>query len=299
MLVAITGATGLVGTYTVKGLKAAGHRVRALVRRTSRRDHIAPYVDEWVVGEFYEQQAQAGLAAGAECIIHAAADWTALDSSPNVHITRNVQGSLQLLEAARQASVERFVFVSSGAVYHEILQDRKLDENHPTWPKDIYGAGKAAVEAFLKAYHYQFGMSTVAFRPVAIYGVDPILEKSHWIKLVRDVKAGKPISESGGGKIVHVQDVADALVYAVGDNEVSGKLFNLVDRHMYWQVAAEIAKELTGSPSAIEDRKGTGPKNTYDTRAAVEFYERHGNHVGIRRGLDGVREYINELLKLV
>jgi nucleoside-diphosphate-sugar epimerase len=299
MLVAITGATGFVGSYTVKSLKAAGHRVRALVRRTSRRDHIAPYVDEWTVGEFHEPQAQAGLVAGVECLIHTAADWTATDTSPTVHASRNVLGSLQLLDAARQAGVGQFVFVSSGAAYHEILPGRPLDETHPTWPNSIYGAGKAAVEAFLKAYYFQFDMNTSAFRPVAIYGLDPVLQKSRWIDLVRKVKAGEAVSESGGGKIVHVQDVADALAYAVGDSEVAGQFYNLVDGHMYWQVAAEIAKELTGSSSPIQDRKGPGPKNTYDTARAVEFFERHGNHVGIRRGRDGVREYVAELLKLV
>ena len=299
MLIAITGATGLVGSYTVPRLKAAGHRVRALVRRTSRREPIAAYVDQWTLGDFYDPQAQAGLVAGVDCVIHAAADWTSLESSPVIHANRNVLASLQLLDAARQASVAQFIFVSSGAVYHEILQDRKLDENHPTWPKDIYGAGKVAVEAFLKAYHYQFGMNTCAFRPVAIYGVDPVLDKSQWVKVIRDVKAGKGIAETGGGKIVSVNDVADALVYAVDDPQVAGRFYNLVDRHMYWQVAAEIAREIAGSASVIEDRQGSGPKNTYDTRSAVEFFDRHGNAKALRRGLGGVREYITELLQLL
>ena len=167
MLIAVTGATGLVGSHTVKALKARGHRVRAMVRRTSRRDHIAPFVDEWIVGEAEDQQAQAGLVAGAECVIHAAVDFAASDI-PSVHFRRNVLASLDLLDAARRAAVEQFIFVSSGAVYAEILQDRKLDESHPTWPDGMYGAYKAAVEPFLKAYHAQFGMNTSSWRPVAI-----------------------------------------------------------------------------------------------------------------------------------
>src|SRR5512133_2821823 len=112
MLIAITGATGFVGSYTVKALKDRGHRVRALVRRTSRRDHIAPFVDEWTIGEVEDQQAQAGLVAGAECVIHAAVDFAASDM-PAVHFRRNVLASLDLLEAARKAEVEQFIFVSS------------------------------------------------------------------------------------------------------------------------------------------------------------------------------------------
>ena len=142
---------------------------------------------------------------------------------------------------------------------------------NPTWPDSLYGAYKASVEPFLKAYHAQFDMNTSAWRPVAVYGVAPELEESRWIKLVRAAKAGQPISEKGGGKIVHVEDVAEALTLAVGDDQVAGRFFNLVDRHMYWQQAAEIAKELAGTNATIQDNKGSGPKNTYDTRTTVAF----------------------------
>src|SRR4051794_41231769 len=64
MHVAITGASGFIGSYTVKALHAAGHTVRALVRPTSRREHIAPYVAEWREGDAADPQAMAGLVAG-------------------------------------------------------------------------------------------------------------------------------------------------------------------------------------------------------------------------------------------
>lgn len=296
MLVAITGASGFIGSYAAKALKSHGHRVRAMVRRTSRRDHIADVVDEWVLGEIEDPQARAALAAGAECVVHAAVDFNAADTMPSVHFRRNVLASLDLLEAARLGGCEQFIFISSGAAYAEILPDRKLDENHPTWPDSLYGAGKASVEPFLKAYHAEFGMNTSSWRPVAVYGVAPQVEDSRWAELVRRAKAGERIDESGGGKIVHVEDVADAIALAVGDGEVAGRFYNLVDRHMYWQQAAEFAKEITGSSALIEDHRGAGPKNTYDTAGTIAFFERHGNHVAIRRGLDGVREYVRELL---
>src|SRR5687767_8304489 len=121
MLVALTGASGFIGSYTAKALHAAGHEVRALVRPTSRRDHIAPHVAEWREGDAADPQAMAGLVAGTEAVVHNSADWDALRRAPAVNFERNVLGSLRLLEAARQAGVEQFIFVSSVAVYHEIL----------------------------------------------------------------------------------------------------------------------------------------------------------------------------------
>ena len=297
MLVALTGASGFIGSYTAAALSRAGHEVRALVRETSRRDHIAPHVAQWRVGDASDPQAIAGLVAGADAVIHNAVDWDALERSPATNFERNVLGSLRLLEAARQADVGQFLFVSSVAVYHEILPDRKLDETHPTWPSGIYGAYKAAVEPHLKAYRVAYGMNTSAWRPAAVYGVDPGLKNSQWYDLVARAREGGTIDTAAGGKITHVQDVADALTLAVGDGSVAGQFYNLVDGYMYWQVEAEFAKEASGSDSQIIDRKGVGPKNDFDTRKAIEFFDRHGNRVALRRGHEGVRGYVAELLQ--
>jgi nucleoside-diphosphate-sugar epimerase len=296
MLVAITGVSGFVGYYTAKALHAAGHEVRGLVRVGSRRDHIAPYVTQWQVGEQDDPQTLAGLVAGVDAVIHASVDWAARERGPMPNFEKNVLGSLRLLESARLAGVGQFLFVSSVAVYHEILQDRKLDESHPTWPSSIYGAYKAAIEPHLKTYHVEYGMNTSAWRPAAIYGIDPKLERSQWYKLIKTAKEGGKISTGQGGKITHVQDVADALTQAIGDESVAGQFYNLVDGYMYWQTAAELAKEISGSSAEIEDKKGSGPKNQFDTSKAVGFFERHGNSKALRRGVGGVREYVTEVL---
>ena len=296
MLVALTGASGFIGSYTAAALRRAGHGVRALVRETSRREHIEQHVSEWRVGDAADPGALAGLVAGVDAVIHNAVDWDALERSPVTNYERNVLASLRLLEAARLAGVEQFLFVSSVAVYHEILPDRALDENHPTWPSSVYGAYKAAVEPHLKAYHVTYGMNTSAWRPAAVYGVDVVLKDSQWYDLVDRARRGGTIDTPQGGKITHVQDVADALALAVGDASVAGQFYNLVDGYMYWQTAAEFAKGISGSNATVVDRKGSGPKNQFDTRKAVAFFERHGNHIGIRRGHGGVREYVGELV---
>ena len=140
-------------------------------------------------------------------------------------------------------------------------------------------------------------MNTSAWRPAAVYGVDPVLKNSQWYDLVDRARGGGTVDTPQGGKITHVQDVADALALAVGDASVAGQFYNLVDGYMYWQTAAEFAKEISGSGATVVDRKGSGPKNQFDTRKAVAFFERHGNRVAIRRGHGGVREYVGALLE--
>ena len=296
MLVALTGATGFIGGKIAESLVREGHEVRALVRRTSRRDGIERFVAEWRVGDFDDPQSQAGLVAGVDAVIHNAADWEAVRQAPSVNFKKNVLGSLGLLEQARLASVPQFIFVSSVAVHHEILPGGRIDETHLTWPSGIYGAYKAAVESHLKAYHHGYGMNTSAWRPAAVYGVDRDLKRSQWYDLIPAARDGQRIDTDRGGKITHVQDVADALTYAVGDDSVAGQFYNLVDGYMYWQTAAEIAKELTSSSAEIIDRKGPGPKNQFDCAKAIAFFDRHGNPAALRRGTAGVRDYVRDLL---
>jgi nucleoside-diphosphate-sugar epimerase len=298
MLVAITGASGFIGSYTVAALHRAGHEVRALVRPTSRRDHIEKFVAQFIEGDAADPQAMAGLVAGAQVVIHDAADWDALRRSPMSNFERNVMASLRLLEASRQAGVGQFIFVSSVAVYHEIPDSAggRITEETLAWPSSIYGAYKAAIEPHLKAYHVTYGLNTSSWRPAAVYGIDPKLERSQWHDLVLAAKRGGTIETAQGGKITHVQDVADALTLAVGDEQVAGQFYNLVDRYMYWQQAAEFADELSGRKATIIDRKGPGPKNQFDCRKAIDFFDRHGNKTALRRGLEGVRKYVAELL---
>jgi nucleoside-diphosphate-sugar epimerase len=300
MLVALTGVSGFIGAYTAKALHARGHHVRGLVRESSKRDHIRNVVAEFVTGELDDPAAQQQLAQGVDAVIHNAVAWDA-GSNPVRNFEVNVLGSLRLLEATRTAGAKQFVFVSSVGALSEISDEwgGRITETHPTWPGSLYGAYKAAVEPHLKAYHQTYGLNTSAWRPAAVYGVDPNLRRSQWYDLVRDAKAGKPIDTPHGGKITHVQDVADALALTVGDASTAGQFYNLVDCHLYWQDVAEMARDVLGSASIIHDRRGTGPKNQFDCAKAIAFFDRHGNRAALRRGTDGVRAYVSELAPLL
>jgi UDP-glucose 4-epimerase len=89
------------------------------------------------------------------------------------HPIRNFQvngnGALTLLLAARQAGVERFVYISSSEAYGTALRV-PMDEDHPTYPLTVYGAGKLAGEAVARAFHRTYGFPTIVVRPFNTYG---------------------------------------------------------------------------------------------------------------------------------
>ena len=297
MLIALTGVTGFLGRYTAAALRQKGHRVRALVRSAAPRTQDEPIADEWQVGDQYDPQTQSELVAGADAVIQAAIDWAALNQGPIANFERNVLGSLRLLEAARTAGVRQFLFVSSLDVYHEILSDRSLDESHPTWPASIYGAYKATVELHLKAYNATHTMNTSAWRPATMYGLNSQLQKSLWFDLVKTIRTGGEVSTDDDGMLVHVEDVAEALALAVGDEAVAGQFYNLVDSGLEWQEVAEITRELTGSAAVIQDRPSHGARPSFNPAKAVAFFDQHGSAKALRRGKEGVAQYLAALLR--
>jgi len=293
LLVALTGAGGFLGGYTAAALRRAGHRVRALALKSERRELA---VDEWQVGDQYDPQAQANLLAGVDVVIQVAIDWMALNQGPIPNFERNVLGSLRLLDASRLAGVRQFLFVSSLEVYHEVLCDRPLDETDPAWPGSVYGAYKAAIELHVKAYHAAYGLNASAWRPATMYGLNPKLQQSLWFDVVKTVKGGGQVSTDTYGVVVHVEDVAEALALAVGDESVSGQFYNLADRGMDWREVAEIAGALTGFATAIQGRRNRETKHRFNAAKAVAFFEQHGNGTALRRGREGVAEYVDALL---
>ena len=75
MRIAVTGVSGFIGSYLARHLTAAGHSITGLVRGTSRRDHIAPFVDRFIVGEQSDESRWPELLDGADCIIHNSVSW--------------------------------------------------------------------------------------------------------------------------------------------------------------------------------------------------------------------------------
>lgn len=297
MRIAITGVSGFLGSYIARQLHARGHRITGLVRPTSGRDHIRDWVDRFVVGDQADESAWPALLDGADCIIHNSVDlpgWMDPDDATLArHLDSNLSGSVRLLRAS---APRQFVFISSCAVFHDIRPrwGGTIDEDHPTRPKSYYGAYKAAVEAHLWAEHYSHGRYTSAIRPCGIYGLDPRLDRSHGFDLVRAIRAGQPlrgpVMRRGGGKWVHVEDVAAAVAAVVGNPAASGRPYNLADCYARAGDWATMAAELLGVEADIDLSGPPGPVNTFSKEAARSL------GIALDRGHQGIRQHLRALI---
>lgn len=271
MQVAVTGATGFLGRYVVDQLAASGHQLRCWFRAASDRgdfEAVASAV-EWVPGELGDERASANLVRGCDAVVHCGLwrpgrQFRGGEGNVTRFVQTNVLGTLQLIEAARAAEVERFVFISTCAVHEVILADRPLDEAHPLWPASHYGAHKAALEKFVHSYGYGDQYAICALRPTGIYGVARPVDESKWYDLVRAVVAGKEVTCRGGGKEVHAADVARAVELVLSADGVAGQVYNCYDRYIAEFEVATLARQIAGSGGQIVGEPTT-PKHQIAT----------------------------------
>jgi len=297
MHVAVTGATGFIGSKICERLAAGGHGVVALVRETSRTDHIEPYCERMVTGDHADESVWPELLAGADAVIHGSVDWTSLreaaehPTGTRDHLMSNIVGSIRLLEAS---APRPFVFLSSVAVHHDILPrwDHAPDEDHPLRPSSSYGAYKAAVEPHLWAEHFSSGRHTAAIRPSAVYGIDPKLDRSIAYRVVRGLIETGRCEKPGGGKFVHVDDVAETTAAALEKPGASGQPFHLADCYARWSDFAKMAAEILGIEAEIDASSPPTSKNFFDKTRTKALSER----IDLERGHGGLRAYLEALI---
>ena len=214
MRVAVTGATGFIGRYIVQHLADEGHSLRCWHRPSSHREGFEHIADiKWIEGDLGDRDSANALVNGCDAVIHAALDRPGMGfrgAAGDVveFVQKNVVGTLELIEAAREAKAGRFVFMSTCSVHEKILEDRPLDETHPLWATSHYGAHKAAIEKFVHSYGLGEGYPICALRPTGVYGVAHPIQDSKWYSLVSKVVPGETVECSRGGKEVHAADVA-------------------------------------------------------------------------------------------
>lgn len=293
MNIALTGASGFIGSEIAKAAHARGHSVTALVRETSRRDHIEPFVDRFVVGNQDDDSAWPALLEGADVVIHNSTAWSWKGEIPfDAYVQSNLNGSLGLLKASGERP---FVFMSTIGVHHDMCErwGGRIDEDHPSRPPNAYGAYKAAVEAFLWAEHAQTGRAFSAIRPCGVYGIDPRLDRSMGYPILKKIASGQKFTRAGGGKFVHVDDVVAATLSAAEDTQNAERVLNLVDCYARWADWAKLAAEVLVVEAEIDFSSPEQPKN--------QFLPDVGRRMGARldRGLDGIREHLAELAPLV
>ncbi|MGE0179998.1 MAG: NAD-dependent epimerase/dehydratase family protein [Sphingomonas sp.] len=195
---AITGATGFVGSRLLEMARAADHQVRALTRGPRpRTDGVT-----WIEGALDRPETLATLAEGADAVVHVAGLINAPDRETFDAV--NVAGTAHMIDAARAAGIHRFIHISSLAAREPGLSD--------------YGGSKARSEQVAAAS----GLDWTILRPPAVYGPGD-RETFELFKMARRGFVALP--PRGHFSIIHVDDLAGLILALIDAPETHGETY--------------------------------------------------------------------------
>jgi NADH dehydrogenase len=207
-VILLTGATGYVGRHLLQSLTARGVPVRCLLLPDDAAAPAGPGL-EVVRADLLDAAALAPFGAGVSAVVHAAA---LMLPNPAERIRAvNVDGTRNLLAAARGWGAPRFVYLSAvSAVYAE---------------KNSYGLSKAEAERLV----VESGLDYTILRPTLVYGPEGGLHFAQLVRLLRRIPLVTPILGGGGARLqpVFVGDVVDAIERALGNPHASRRIYNV------------------------------------------------------------------------
>jgi len=234
----VTGGAGFIGSNLVMKLLSLGHRVRVLDNfATGRRENILPFIDkiQLIEGDLRSYHTVREAVSGMDFILHQGA-LPSVPRSVKDPITTNevnVSGTLNVLDAARDAKVKRVVFASSSSIYgdSEILPKKETLLPNPISP---YATSKLAAEKYCQVFYRAYGLETVCLRYFNVFGPrqDPTSQYSAVIpKFITAALAGKPVTIYGDGEqsrdFTYVDNVVAANLMACEKDEIGGMVMNI------------------------------------------------------------------------
>jgi UDP-glucose 4-epimerase len=237
--VLITGVCGFIGSSIARALLAEGATVRGLDNLSSGKlenlDGIRPQV-ELLRADVCDRDALKSACAGVDLVFHEAAIASvaaSVDDPVHTHDS-NLNGTLYVLEAARQAGVKRLLYAASAAAYGDEPTLPKR-EDMLRMPLSPYAVQKVAGEHYLASYSRVYGMDTVALRYFNVFGPrqDPASVYSGVLaRFIAQMSRGETPTIFGDGStsrdFVYIDNVVSAnLLAAKTRADVAGKVFNV------------------------------------------------------------------------
>ena len=236
--VAITGADGFIGSHVAEALVEAGYEVKALVQYNSFNswgwlDHSNKKLTsqiEIVSGDVRDAQAMRDLVIGVDVVMHLAS-LIAIPYSyhaPSSYVDTNINGTLNLLQAARGSRVEHFIHTSTSEVYGT-AQFVPITEEHPLNAQSPYAATKIAADQLALSFHRSFDMPVSIIRPFNTFG--PRQSARAVIPtVISQLLAGKTEIMLGNldptRDFTYVEDMAAAFIAMINNHKTIGQIIN-------------------------------------------------------------------------
>jgi UDP-glucose 4-epimerase len=233
----ITGGAGFIGSHIAETLVERGHSVRILDNfSTGRKENLSAVSGrvEILEGDIRDGNSVRKAVAGMDFVFHEAALVSVSQSveNPEETLAVNVGGTLNVLQAAREAGVHKVVLASSCAVYG--AGSIPAREEQPTIPLSPYAASKLAGEAFAQSYFSSFRLPCVCLRYFNVFGPRQDFHSPYSGVIaifIAHAAAGAPVTIYGDGRqtrdFIYVGDVVRANLLACESDRADGRALNI------------------------------------------------------------------------
>lgn len=249
--VLITGGTGFVGSAVAIALRESGYELRALVRASSPRSHLAELGAEIVEGDIRDANAVRRAMAGIRFAFHVAADYRLWAREPEEIVETNVEGTRNVMQAAKSAGVERIVYTSSVAALALRHDGEAADESIVLDERDAIGAykrSKVLAQALVAKMVAEDGLPAVIVNPSTPIGPRDS-RPTPTGRLVVEAAAGRvPAFVDTGLNLVHVDDVAAGHLAALKRGKIGERYILGGENVLLADMLASIA-QITGKPA--------------------------------------------------
>ena len=237
--VLVTGGAGFIGSHLLDRLINDQVDVTVLDDLSTGKlnnlsDHLEDKRLRFIKGDVRDKASVNDALKNVEVVFHLAAVTSVPYSveHPEETFEVNVDGTRNLLEASVRGDVERFVYVSSCAVYGE-PRYLPIDEKHFTHPISPYAESKLKAELVCQEFHESYGLKGVILRPFNVYG--PRQRNDQYagaiFRFIERLHEGKPPVVFGDGSqtrdFVHVTDVVEALLLSSRSKDAVNRIFNV------------------------------------------------------------------------
>ena len=235
----VSGGAGFIGSHLVDRLLDLGRRVRVVDNFASSGPHNLAHLEgdqrlELCRLDVRDRAAMADAVRGAERVMHLAAlaDIVPSIQEPEAYFDSNVVGTFNVLQAARAAGVDRFVYAASSSCYG-IPDLYPTPEEAPMRPRYPYALSKLMGEETVLHWGQVYDLSVLSLRFFNVYGPRARTSGAYGAMFgvfLAQMRADEPLTIVGDGSqsrdFTYVSDVVDAVV-AAADSEVAGRVFNV------------------------------------------------------------------------
>lgn len=310
----VTGAAGFIGSNLCEAILKMGYRVRALDDfSTGKKENVHLFLGnpnyEFIQGDIKDIDTCMKACENVDYVLNEAA-WGSVPRSvemPLFYCVNNIQGTLNMLEAARQNKVKKFVYASSSSVYGDEAGLPKY-EGHEGELLSPYAVTKRCNEEWAKQYTKHYGLDTYGLRYFNVFGRRQDANGAYAAVIPKFIKLlmnGEKPTINGDGKqsrdFTYIENVIEANLKAcLAPSSVAGEVFNiacggreyLID--VYYGITEALGVDI--EPNFGPERVGDIKHSNADISKAIEFLK-YEPEWDFKRGIRAAIEWYKENIK--